>query len=303
MIKRNLNDLIYFIAVAREGNFTRAAAMLGVTQSALSKSVRSLESRLQIRLLTRTTRSVAPTAEGEKLLKSIGQYFDNIESELENLTELRDKPAGKVRITCSDHVLRTILLPKLSPLMHQYPDIRIEFNINYGFTDIVTERFDAGVRLGNTIEKDMIAVPIGPISHMAVVASPEYFSKNPLPKTPRDLTHHKCINQRMVTAGGVYKWEFENGGKKINIRVDGQIVFNTSVHIVDATLAGLGIARLPVEEFSPYLEEGKLTHVLKDWCPSFPGYYLYYPTRRQPSTVFSMVVDALRYRAPSLKFN
>lgn len=300
MIKRNLNDLISFIAVAREGSFTRAAGMLGVTQSALSQSVTALEARLQIRLLTRTTRSVAPTAAGEKLLKSIGQRFDEIETELENLTELRDMPAGTVRITCGDHVLRTTLLPKLSPLMHQYPDINIEFSVNYGFTDIVADRFDAGVRLGDTIDKDMVAVPIGPPLRMAVVASPAYFADNPPPQTPRDLMHHKCINQRMVSAGGLYVWEFEHEGKQVNVRVDGQVIFNTSLHVVDAALAGHGIAWLPEEEFSPYLENGKLMRVLDDWCPSFSGYYLYYPSRRQPSTAFSMVVEALRYRAPSL---
>ncbi|QGY32424.1 LysR family transcriptional regulator [Pantoea cypripedii] len=300
MIKRNLNDLVSFIAVAREGSFTRAAAMLGVTQSALSQSVTALEARLKIRLLTRTTRSVAPTAAGEKLLQSIGPHIDEIEMELENLTELREKPAGTVRITCGDHVLRTTLLPKLSPLMHQYPDINIEFNVNYGFTDIVADRFDAGVRLGDTIDKDMVAVPIGPALRMAVVASPKYFADNPLPQNPRELTHHRCINLRMVSAGGLYIWEFEHDDKQVNVRVDGQVIFNTSVHVVDAALAGHGIAWLPEEEFSPYLEEGKLTRVLEDWCPSFSGYYLYYPSRRQPSTAFSMVVDALRYSAPSI---
>ncbi|MGB9096822.1 LysR family transcriptional regulator [Erwinia sp.] len=300
MIKRNLNDLISFITVAREGSFTRAAAHLGVTQPALSQSVTALETRLKIRLLTRTTRSVAPTAAGEKLLEAIGHRFDEIENELENLTELRENPAGTVRITSGDHVLRTTLLPKLSPLMHQYPDIHLEFNVNYGFTDIVADRFDAGVRLGDTIDKDMVAVPIGPALRMAVVAAPEYFDINPKPLNPRDLMKHNCINLRMVSAGGDYVWQFEEQGKEINVRVKGQLTFNTSVHIVDATLAGHGIAWLPEEEFSPYLNEGKLVRVLENWCPQFSGYYLYYPSRRQPSKAFSLVLDALRFKSPSL---
>lgn len=300
MIKRNLNDLISFITVAREGSFTRAAAHLGVTQSALSQSLTSLEARLKIRLLTRTTRSVAPTAAGEKLLEAIGHRFDEIESELENLTELRDKPAGTVRITCGDHVLRTTLLPKLSPVMHQYPDINIEFNVNYGFTDIVADRFDAGVRLGDTIDKDMVAVPIGPQLKMAVVASPAYFNINPIPLTPHDLMEHNCINLRRVSSGGNYVWEFEHEGKEVNVRVNGQLMFNTSVHIVDAALAGHGIAWLPEEEFAPYISDGRLVRVLDNWCPKFSGYYLYYPSRRQNSTAFSLVVDALHYKSPSL---
>jgi len=299
MVRRNLNDLLYFVTVAREGSFTRAAALLGVTQSALSQAISGLEARLEIRLLTRTTRSVSPTAAGERLLQAIGHRFDEIESELDGLTEMRDKPAGTVRITCGDHVLRTTLLPKLTSLLLEYPDIKVEFDVNYGFRDIVADRFDAGVRMGDTIDKDMIAVPIGPQLRMAVAASPAYFAGHPKPKSPRDLTRHNCINQRMQSGGGLYVWEFQQRGNQLNVRVESQLVFNTSLNIVDAALAGLGVAWLPEEEFGSHIEEGRLIRVLEDWCPSFPGYYLYYPSRRQPSPAFSLVVDALRWTRPA----
>ncbi|WEZ86620.1 LysR family transcriptional regulator [Pseudomonas sp. NyZ480] len=298
MIKRNLNDLLSFVTVAREGTFTRAAAQLGVTQSALSQAISGLEARLQIRLLTRTTRSVSPTAAGERLLNAIGNRFDEIEAELDELSALRDKPSGTVRITCGDHIQRTVLLPKLTPLLLEYPDIKVEFDINYGFRDIVADRFDAGVRLGDTIDKDMIAVPIGPQQRMAVVAAPAYFAAHPKPKKPNDLVNHNCINMRMQSGGGLYVWGFQRKDKQVNVRVDGQLIFNTSPNVVDAALAGLGIAWLPEEEFAPHLEEGRLIRVLEDWCSSFPGYYLYYPSRRQPSPAFTLVVDALRYARP-----
>lgn len=298
MIKRNLNDLLSFVAVAREVTFTRAAAQLGVTQSALSQSISGLEARLQIRLLTRTTRSVSPTAAGERLLNAIGNRFDEIEAELDELSALRDKPSGTVRITCGDHIQRTLLLPRLTPLLLEYPDIKVEFDINYGFRDIVADRFDAGVRLGDTIDKDMIAVPIGPPVRMAVVAAPAYFAAHPKPRNPRDLVDHNCINMRMQSGGGLYAWDFQRKDRHVNVRVDGQLIFNTSPNIVDAALAGLGIAWLPEEEFAPHIEEGRLLRVLENWCPPFPGYYLYYPNRRQPSPAFSLVVDALRYTRP-----
>ncbi|MBW4788123.1 LysR family transcriptional regulator [Alcaligenes faecalis subsp. faecalis] len=294
MARRNLNDLLYFVTIAREGSFTRAAAHLGVTQSALSQAINGLEARLQIRLLTRTTRSVSATAAGERLLNAIGHRFDEIESELDELTELRDKPAGTVRITCGDHVLRTTILPKLTPLLREYPDIKIEFDVNYGFRDIVADRFDAGVRLGDTIDKDMIAVPIGPPLRMAIAASPEYFASHPIPKKPHDLLNHNCINMRMQSSGGIFVWDFQRRGKQLNVRVDGQLVFNTSPNIVDAVLAGLGVASLPEDEFAPHIEEGRLVRVLAAWCEPFAGYYLYYPSRRQPSPAFSLVVNALR---------
>jgi DNA-binding transcriptional LysR family regulator len=294
MARRNLNDLLAFVTVAREGSFTRAAAVLGVTQSALSQAIKALEARLEIRLLTRTTRSVSPTPAGERLAHAIGNRFDEIESELDALTALRDKPAGSVRITSGDHVLRTVLLPRLMPLMHRYPDIRIEFDVSYGFRDIVADRFDAGVRLGESLDKDMIALPIGPKLRMAAVASPAYFAAHPVPKAPEDLTQHRCINIRFPTHGGLYVWEFERRGRQVNVRVEGQATFNTSPHIVMAALDGLGIAFLPEEEFAPHIAEGRLVRVLENWCPPFPGYHLYYPSRRQPSPAFSLVVDALR---------
>lgn len=294
MPRRNLNDLLAFVTVAREGSFTRAAATLEVTPSALSQAIRGLEERLQIRLLTRTTRSVATTDAGERLMAAIGHRFDEIEAELDALTELRDKPAGTVRITSGDNVLHTVLLPKLGPLLLEYPDIKLEFDMSYGFRDIVAERFDAGVRLGNTIDKDMIAVPIGPPLRMAVVASPGYFAANPIPRSPKDLTAHRCINQRMPTSGGLYVWDFERRGRQMNVRVDGPLVFNTSPPQVDAALAGLGITLLPEDELMPHIEAGRLVRVLQDWCPKFAGYHLYYPSRRQPSPAFKLVVKALR---------
>lgn len=295
MARRNLNDLLSFVTVAREGSFTRAAALLGVTQSALSQAISGLEAKLEIRLLTRTTRSVSPTAAGERLLQAIGHRFDEIEAELDVLTEMRDKPAGTVRITCGDHVARTTLLPKLAPLLKECPDIKVEIDVNYGFRDIVADRFDAGVRLGDTIDKDMIAVPIGPKLRMAAVASPAYFAEKRAPKTPRDLVAHRCINLRFPTHGGLYVWEFERRGEPLNVRVDGQMILNSTPHIVLAALAGLGIAFLPEEEFAPHIDEGRLVRVLQDWCAPFDGYYLYYPSRRQPSPAFSRVVDVLRF--------
>jgi DNA-binding transcriptional LysR family regulator len=299
MDKRDISDLLSFVIVAREGSFTRAAARIGVTQSALSQTIRALEERLDVRLLTRTTRSVSPTTAGERLVQSIGQRFDEIETELELLTELRKKPAGTVRITCSDHILGSTLLPKITPLLLEYPDIHVEFDVNYGFRDIVADRFDAGVRLGDTIDKDMIAVPISPKLRMAAVAAPAYFARNSAPATPRELTSHRCINLRFPTHGALYVWDFEKNGEKLNVRVDGQITLNSTPHIVQAALQGLGIAYLPEQEFEPHLKQGKLLRILPDWCPLFDGYYLYYPSRRQPSQAFSLVVSALRHRQPT----
>ena len=295
-MKRNLNDLFAFVTVAREGSFTRAAAQLGVTQPALSQAITGLENRMRIRLLTRTTRSVSPTAAGGRLLNAIGNRFDEIEAELDMLTELRDKPAGTVRITCGPDVLSRTLLPKLTPLLRQYPDIHIEFDANHGFRDIVADRFDAGVRMGDTIDKDMIALPIGPQLRMAAVASPDYFARHPVPQTPHELTQHQCINQRMIKSGGIYVWDFDQDGGDLNVRVNGQLTFNTSWHIVEAALAGFGIAFLPEDEFGDHIAEGRLIRVLEPWCLPFPGYYLYYPSRKQPSPAFSLVVDALRMR-------
>jgi len=296
MIKRNLNDLLYFVTVARAGSFTRAASLLGVTQSALSQAISGLEARLQIRLLARTTRSLALTDAGERLLDSIGHRFDEIETGLEVLTALRDKPAGAVRITTADTPMRTILLPKLAPLLRQYPDVQIEFDISHALRDIVAERFDAGVRLGEAIDQDMIALSIGPKMRMAAVATPEYFSRHPPPKKPQDLLDHNCINWRMPTAGGLYAWEFERGSKALNVRVQGQLIVNTSAEAVQMALAGLGVAFLCEDEFEPHISQGRLQRVLQDWCPPFAGYHLYYPSRKQPSAAFSLVLDALRLK-------
>ncbi|WP_312998762.1 LysR family transcriptional regulator [Pseudomonas sp.] len=294
MAKPNFNDLLAFVTVARSGSFTRAAVQLGVTQSAVSQVVSALEARLKIRLLTRTTRSVSLTAAGERLLHNVGHRFDEIEAELDALTELRDKPAGTVRITCGDNIIKTTLLPKLTPLLLQYPDIKLEFDINYGFRDIVADRFDAGVRFSDTVAQDMIAVPIGPPLRMAVVASPDYFARHPAPQHPRELAAHRCIDIRFPTYDGVDAWEFERQGKKLKVRVDGQLVFNSTVHITDAAVNGLGIAYLPEDEFGAHLAEGRLVRVLDDWCEPFGGFHLYHPSRRQPSPAFSLVVDALR---------
>lgn len=295
MARRNFNDLLAFVTVAREGSFTRAAGVLGVTQSALSQAIKTLEESLGIRLLTRTTRSVSPTAAGEHLLQSIGNHFDDIDAELDALTALRDTPGGLVKITSGDHVLRTVLLPKLMPLLHQYPDVRIEFDVSYALRNIVADRFDAGVRLGESIDKDMVAVPIGPRLRMATAGTPTYFAAHGKPKVPGDLTAHRCINIRLPTSGGLYVWEYEKKGRELNVRVDGPLVFSTSPHMVDAALDGLGLVHLPEDELQPHLESGRLVRVLEDWCPLFPGYHLYYPSRRQPSPAFRLVLEALRF--------
>jgi len=293
-MKRNFNDLLSFITIAREGSFTRAAAQLGITQPALSQAISGLENRMQIRLLTRTTRSVSLTDAGECLLAAIGDRFDEIEFELDRLTELRDKPAGKVKITCGPFILHSLLLPKLLPILKQYPDIELEFDANHGFKNIVADRYDAGVRLGGTIDKDMIAISLGPKLKMAVVASPDYLATRNLPLSPKELVHHNCINMRMMTSGDVYVWEFEGEEGPCKVRVNGQLTFNTSAHIVDAALAGGGIAFLPEEEFGQHITDGRLIRLLEEWCPEFPGYSLYYPSRKQASPAFKIILDALK---------
>lgn len=295
-MKRNMNDLQAFITVAREGSFTRAAALLGVTQPALSQTITALENRMEIRLLTRTTRNVSPTAAGERLIQAIGNRFDEIEAELDMLTAMRDKPAGTVRITCGPHILSSLLMPKLTPLLTAYPDIRLEFDANHGLRNIVADRFDAGVRMGDTIDKDMVAMPITPPLRMAAVASPDYFHRHEAPQVPHDLLHHNCINMRQATAGGLYVWDFDGEDGPVNVRVDGQLTFNTSAHIAEAALAGLGIAFLPEQEVAEGLEQGTLIRVLERWCEPFPGYYLYYPSRKQPSPAFTLVREALRLK-------
>jgi DNA-binding transcriptional LysR family regulator len=296
MPRESFNDLLAFLAVARERNFTRAAARLGVSQSALSHSVRGLEARLGVRLLTRTTRSVAPTEAGERLLRTVGPRFDEIEAELAALGELREKPAGTVRITAGEHAAEAILWPTLEKLLPDYPDIKVEIVIDYGLTDIVAERYDAGVRLGEQVAKDMIAVRIGPDMRMTVIGAPSYFARRKQPRTPQDLTAHDCINIRLPTYGGLYAWEFEKGGRELRVRVEGQLVFNNIALRLSAALAGFGLAYLPEDQVRTQLAAGRLVRVLADWCPPFPGYHLYYPSRRQPRPAFALLVEALRYR-------
>ena len=297
MAHENFNDLLAFITVAREGSFTRAAKQLGVSQSALSHTIRALETRLGIRLLTRTTRSVSPTDAGERLLQTVAPRFDEIATELAALSELRDKPAGMIRITSAEHAANAVLWPKLSGLLQAYPDIKIDINVDYGMTNIVTQRYDAGVRLGDQVEKDMVAVRIGPDMRMAVVGSPAYFAAHPRPATPRDLQDHNCINLRLPTHGNLLVWDFEKNGVALNVRVDGQWIFNSSTPRLRAALAGSGLAFLPQDMAAQHVADGALIQVLQDWCPSFPGYHLYYPSRRQSSPAFTLVLDALRHQA------
>jgi DNA-binding transcriptional LysR family regulator len=292
----NLNDLAAFVAVARERSFTRAAARLGVSQSALSHVVRGLEERIGLRLLTRTTRSVAPTEAGERLLQTVAPRLAEIDSELAALSELRDKPAGTLRITAGEHAATMVLWPALAKLLPDYPDIQVEVIVDYGLTDIVAERYDAGVRLGEQIARDMIAVRIGPDMRMAVVGSRGYFSRRKRPQNPRDLTAHNCINLRLPTYGGLYSWEFEKNGREVKVHVAGQLVFNNIALRRNAALAGLGLAYLPENEVQADIAEGRLVRVLSDWCAAFSGYHLYYPSRRQPSPAFALLVAALRYR-------
>ena len=296
MQRGNLDDLSVFLIVAREGSFTKAAAKLGVSQSALSYTIRELEARLKLRLLTRTTRSVSPTAAGERLLRNVGPRLEEIETELEALGELREKPAGTIRITTLEFAADSILVPKLAKLLRAYPDIKVEIVIDYGLTDIVAQRYDAGVRNGEQVAKDMIAVRIGPDARMAVVGAPSYFKGRAEPKKPQDLIGHNCINLRLPTHGGLYAWEFEKGNRELKVRVEGQFTFNSTGPMLNAALAGLGLAYVPEGLVQPHIAKGRLTRVLADWCPPYPGYHLYYPSRRQPSAAFALVVDTLRYR-------
>lgn len=294
-MRENFNDLFAFLVVAREGSFTRAAAQLGVSQSALSHGLRNLEARLGVRLLTRTTRSVSPTQAGERLLQSLGPLYQGIESELAGLSEHRDKPAGSIRLTTAEHAADTLLWPKLARFLPDYPNIKVEIAIDYGLTDIVAQRYDAGVRLGDQVEKDMIAVRIGPDLRVVVVGSPAYFARKPRPQRPHDLATHDCINLRLPTHGGLLVWDFERDGDKIKVHGEGQLVFNTSSAILRAALAGFGLAFVPEDMVQEHLAAGRLASVLDDWCPPFPGYHLYYPSR-QSSPAFKLLVEALRYR-------
>jgi DNA-binding transcriptional LysR family regulator len=297
MQRGDLDDLLAFVAIGQERSFTRAAAKLGVSQSALSHTMRDLETRLGVRLLTRTTRSVSPTEAGERLLSALGPRFEEIEAELVAVSELRERPAGTIRITATENATETVLLPKLAPLLREFPDIKVEIIIDYGLTDIVTERYDAGVRSGEQVANGMIAVRIGPDMRMAVVGAPFYFRMHPEPKTPQDLIGHNCINLRLPSHGGVYAWEFEKGGRELRVRVEGQFTFNATGQILNAALAGSGLAYVPESMAQRYLTKGRLKRVLEKWCLPYSGYHLYYPSRRQSSAAFALVVDALRYRA------
>lgn len=296
MPRTDLNDIVAFLAVARERSFTRAAAQLGVSQSALSQTIRGLETRLGLRLLTRTTRSVAPTQAGERLLQSAGPRLEEIDAELAALAALRDRPAGAIRITAHDHAVRTVLWPALQRLLPGHPDIKVEVVIDYGLTDVVAGRFDAGIRTGELVAKDMVAVRIGPDLRSAVVGAPTYFASRSKPETPQDLTSHNCINLRLPTHGGLYAWEFERDGRELRVRIEGQLTFNGSGPMLDAALAGFGLAYLPEDSVQAHLAAGRLIQVLAAWCPPYPGYHLYYPSRRQPTLAFALLVDALRHR-------
>jgi DNA-binding transcriptional LysR family regulator len=297
MKREDAGDLLAFLAVARERSFTRAAAKLGMTQSALSQIIRNLEERLGVRLLNRTTRSVTPTQAGERLFQSVGPKFTEMDADLAVLSELREKPAGTVRLTATEYAASEILLPAMRKLLPKYPDINVEVIIDYGLTNIVAQQVDAGIRPGELVAKDMIAVRVSPDLRMAVVGSPSYFAERKRPKTPQDLTQHNCLNLRLPTHGGsLYVWEFEKNGREVNARVEGQLVFNSAGLLLKAALQGLGLAYVTEGNAQPHTSNGELVRVLSDWCPPFPGYHLYYPSRRQPSPAFSLLVDALRYR-------
>ncbi|HCC0886898.1 TPA: LysR family transcriptional regulator [Salmonella enterica] len=296
MLRDNFNDLWYLIVVARERSFTRAAAKLGISQSALSHAIRGLEERLDVRLLTRTTRSVAPTEAGERLIHSVGPRFDEIETELQAITEMRQRVAGNLRLTLSEHALHSVVWPALQPFLQAWPDVNVEMSIDNSLTDIVEGRYDAGVRLGEQIAKDMVAVRIGPDWRMVVVGSPDYLAHHGAPATPHELQHHDCINMRMPTLGGLYAWEFSQNGQQLRVRVEGRLIFNNLRSRITAACAGMGLAYVPEDSVEQAVAEGKLIKVLEAWCEPFPGYYLYYPSRKQHTAAFALLIDALRYQ-------
>ncbi|MDQ8726626.1 LysR family transcriptional regulator [Bradyrhizobium sp. LHD-71] len=296
MPRANINDLVAFVAVARERSFTRAAAQLGVSQSALSHTISGLEARLGLRLLTRTTRSVSATEAGERLFSILQPHFDGIDTAVAGLSDFRERPSGTIRINAGEHSASSILWPALKTFLPKYPEISVEIMVDYGLTDIVAERYDAGVRLGEQLAKDMIAVRIGPDMRMAVVGAPAYFKQRKPPKKPQDLTEHSCINLRLPTYGGIYAWEFEKRGRELKVRTEGPLVFNNLALRIDAALAGLGLAYLPEDAVVEHLNKGALLRVLDDWCAPFSGYHVYYPSRRQPTAAFALLIEALRYR-------
>lgn len=296
MQRSNLNDMAAFLAVARERSFTKAAAKLGVSQSALSHTIRELETRLGIRLLTRTTRSVSPTEAGERLMRNVGPRLDEVEAELAAVSELREKPAGTIRITATEYAVDTLVWPKLAKFVRKYPDIKVEIIAEAGLIDIVAQRYDAGIRAGEQVAKDMVAVKIGPDLRMAVVGAPAYFRNRSAPKTPQDLIGHNCINLRLSTIGNLYAWEFEKRSREVKVRVEGQLTFNGTYQLMNAALDGFGLAYVPEDLAMSHIAKGRLVRVLDDWCAPYSGYHLYYPSRRQHSAAFSLLVDALRYR-------
>lgn len=297
MQRDHLTDLLWFLAVAEERSFTKAAARLGTSQPTLSHTISQLEQRMGVRLLTRTTRSVAPTEAGERLLTSIAPKLAEIESDIEGVMAMRGRPVGTVRVTVSDHAYQTLLWPKLSPLLSENPDIRLEFSIDNGFRNIIEERFDAGVRLGESLDKDMIAVRIGPDWRLVAVASPDYLARTFVPEAPQDLVRHDCINHRQSRSGGLYSWEFARNGHELRVRVEGQLTFNTTLPMIDASISGHGIAYVGEDLVEDAIRDGRLVRLLDDWCPMFSGYHLYYPSRRQMSPAMALVVEALRHRA------
>ncbi|AVJ16444.1 LysR family transcriptional regulator [Serratia sp. MYb239] len=295
MLKENFNELQSFLVVARERSFTKAAAKLGVSQSALSHAMKALEARLNIRLLTRTTRSVAPTEAGERIIACLEPRITDLEQELEALIQLNGTASGNIRLSAGEHAARSLVWPKLKPFLREYPQINVELVVDNGFVDVVAGRYDAGVRLGESVDKDMVAVKIGPDMRLAVVGAPEYFAAKRIPQTPHELQHHRCINMRLPTAGGLYHWEFEKDGKPLRVRVEGQLTLNLLSERMDAVLSGFGLACVPEDMVQEQVASGELVQVLQDWCPSFPGYYLYYPSRKQHPPAFALMIDALRY--------
>ncbi|HFU2360936.1 TPA: LysR family transcriptional regulator [Klebsiella variicola] len=295
MLRENFNELQLFLVVARERSFTKAAGKLGVTQSALSHAMKALEERLNIRLLTRTTRSVAPTEAGERLIACLEPRIADLEQELDSLIQLNGIASGNIRLTSGEHAARSLVWPKLKPFLREYPEIHVELMVDNGFVDIVEGRFDAGIRLGESVNKDMVAVRIGPDIRMAIVAAPSYFADHPAPETPHDLQDHRCINMRLPTVGGLYHWEFEKDGKPLRVRVEGQLTVNLLPERIDAALSGFGLACVPENMIQDYVKSGALIQVLQAWCPFFPGYYLYYPSRKQHPPAFALMIDALRH--------
>ncbi|WP_332716322.1 LysR family transcriptional regulator [Pelagibacterium mangrovi] len=294
MNRQDLHDMLWFLAVAEERSFTKAAARLGTSQSTISHTIKKLEARLGLQLLTRTTRSVSPTEAGERLLRALSPRIQDIEHDVDALMAFRDKPSGSVRITLSDHALDWIVWPKLKPVLEDHPDIHVELNIDNGFRNIVEERFDAGVRLGESLDKDMIAVRISPDWRLVAVASPDYLARHPAPRTPQELVEHNCINHRHSRSGGLYAWEFARDGREVRVRVGGQLTFNTILSMIDAAVSGLGVGYVPENAVADEIKAGRLVQVLDEWSPMFAGYYLYYPRRRQNSPAFAVVVNALR---------